>query len=61
MKDSKEGLRAIARLRLEADKQEKAGRTECAKRIMSIALKFECVDYGLYLFEYKHDIKMCNG
>ncbi len=50
----------IADLRQEADKQENAGRTKSAKLIRKIAVRFECIDYGLYLLEYKHGIKMCD-
>ena len=60
MKDCEEGLRMIADLRREADKQENAGRTETAGLIRHIAVRFECIDYGLYLMEYKHGIKMCD-
>ena len=60
MKDCEEGLRMIADLRREADKQEKAGRAETAGLIRHIAVRFGCIDYGLYLMEYKHGIKMCD-
>ena len=59
MKDCEEGLRMIADLRREADKQEKADRVETAGLIRHIAARFECIDYGLYLIEYRNGIKMC--
>ena len=55
-----EGLRVIARFRRIADEDEKAGRPKSAKLLRDVALAMECVDYGLYLFEYKYGIKTCD-
>ncbi len=55
-----EGLRVIARFRKIADEDERAGRIKSAKLLRKVALSMECVDYGLYLFEYKYGIKTCD-
>lgn len=60
MKDSEEGLCAIARLRRIADEDERNGRPKSAKALMDVALAMECVDYGIYLFEHKYGIKTCD-
>ena len=60
MKDYEEGLRMISVLRQKTDRQENVGRTKSAELIRKIVVRFECIDYELYLFEYKHGIKMCN-
>ncbi len=57
MKDCEEGLCVIARFRQVADEDERAGRLKSANLLRDIALSMECVDYGLYLFEYKYGIK----
>ena len=44
MKDSEEGLCAIARLRRIADEDERNGRPKSAKALMDVALAMECVD-----------------
>ena len=60
MKDCEEGLRVIARFRKIADGDERAGKPKSAKLLRDVALAMECVDYGLYLFEYKYGIKTCD-
>ena len=55
-----EGLRVIARFRRIADEDERAGRLKSAKLLRKVALSMECVDYGIYLFEYKYGIKTCD-
>lgn len=57
--DCEEGLRVIARFRRIADEDERAGKPKSVKLLRDVALAMECVDYGLYLFEYKYGIKTC--
>ncbi len=58
--DCEEGLRMVARLRQTADEDERAGKLKSVNALRELALAFECVDYGLYMFEYKYGIKTCD-
>ena len=58
--DCEEGLCVIARFRRIADGDEMAGKPKSAKLLRDVALAMECVDYGIYLFEYKYGIKTCD-
>ena len=58
--DCEEGLRTVAYLRRSANEDERNGRPRSAKALRDVALAMECVDYGVYLFEYKYGIKLCN-
>ncbi len=58
--DCEEGLRVIIRFRKIADEDERAGKPKSAKLLRKVALSMECVDYGIYLFEYKYGIKVCD-